>query len=327
MPPRWLCLLIVAFWVSSTGWLLWRDLLPQVLPGQPPPYTIDPTEEAETKRAVTSWALSQDGREVCVARTRVEHPGRGVFEFVADYPLRGSDPRLALAAAVVGACSDSPLASLVVAACAVPRAVSPASPPAGRFEAAGLRVLGLSTTYRLDADGHVLGFEARFRASPEALGEVVKLDFTGTPSGPFDAAVLGEIDGHRLTLTREVTRPGREPARAVAVAETAAGRGGAILLPLHPVKRMRGIAPGQAWRTLVVDPFAVFLAGQPRVVRAKVRPAVEPFAWGQRGEVPCLVIDYEGERVKVITWVRRDDGAILCQEATLDRTRWVMTRH
>ena len=31
----------------------------------------------------------------------------------------------------------------------------------------------------------------------------------------------------------------------------------------------------------------------------------------------------EGERVKVSTWVRRDDGAVMCQEATLDRTTWM----
>jgi hypothetical protein len=101
-----------------------------------------------------------------------------------------------------------------------------------------------------------------------------------------------------------------------------------VLLPLHPVKRLRGLSHNQRWRTVLIEPLSYFLLpGDPPVVRARVRAKTEPFRRGRRPETECQVIDYEGDRVKVTTWVSQEDGMVLAQEATLDGTRWSLFRH
>jgi hypothetical protein len=325
MPPRWLCVLIITSWLLLTGWLFYSDLLPRLLPGQPPPVTIDLVEEAQTRRVATNWTVHQDGRVVCVARTRTEHPRRDLFELVAEFPL-AHEVYAALAAAAVGGRSDNFLTSLVAARCALaPPPVEGGDRPPGHLSVGALNVLGLSSVYRVNADGDLLGFEARLAAAPQALDEVAR---TGLGvSGTFDVTTIGEVRDGRLTLTREWGARQGKAAREEAYSRLAVARGAAVVLPLHPPKRMRGVSPGQSWRAVVVDPFASALGGEPVVVRAQVRPTAEPFRWGRRQDVACLVIDYEGERVKLSTWVSHEDGMVLAQEATLDRTRWAMYRH
>src|SRR5947209_8252418 len=79
MPPRWLSVLIVAAWLSLTGWLFYAELLPRLLPGQPPPVSIDLVEEAHVRRAPVTWDAYQDDKLVGQAETRIEHPSRGEF--------------------------------------------------------------------------------------------------------------------------------------------------------------------------------------------------------------------------------------------------------
>ena len=140
------------------------------------------------------------------------------------------------------------------------------------------------------------------------------------------AVVRGEVDGGRLTLTREM--PAGGDLRQLSETSLAVGRGAAVVLPLHPFKRQRNLSPGQRWRTVLIDPLSYFLLPvDPPVVRARVRPKTEPFRWGRRPEAECLVIDYEADRVKVSTWINQQDGTVLAQEATLDATRWSLYRH
>src|SRR5215217_7475944 len=75
MPPRWLCLLILLFWTGFNGWLFFDDLLPRLLPHQPPPYTIDLTEEAQLRRPYIEWIVLCDDKQVFRAQTSVAHPG------------------------------------------------------------------------------------------------------------------------------------------------------------------------------------------------------------------------------------------------------------
>jgi hypothetical protein len=66
MPPRWLSLVIVTFWLGTTGWLVWHDLWPRYRPGNPPPFTIDLTEEAQKEYKIP-WTVTQvaaGGKEV-----------------------------------------------------------------------------------------------------------------------------------------------------------------------------------------------------------------------------------------------------------------------
>src|SRR5579883_1975590 len=85
MPPRWLCLLIVVCWVATNGWLFYHDIWPYLLPGQPPAFAIDLVDEIQKGRPNVLWIVSQNGREVFLGRTRVEHPTPDSFDLVAEF--------------------------------------------------------------------------------------------------------------------------------------------------------------------------------------------------------------------------------------------------
>jgi hypothetical protein len=75
MPPRWLSLTILAFWLGTTGWLVWRDLWPRWRTGEPPPYHIDLVEEVhrDPNSNIHLWAVLEDDRETMQAKSWVEH--------------------------------------------------------------------------------------------------------------------------------------------------------------------------------------------------------------------------------------------------------------
>jgi len=85
MPPRWFCLLILALWMLTTAKLLHDDLLPHLLPGTPPTFTIDLVEETENQRMFTPWTLYKGDTRWMNVRTRVEKTDRELFELSAEY--------------------------------------------------------------------------------------------------------------------------------------------------------------------------------------------------------------------------------------------------
>jgi hypothetical protein len=87
MPPRWLSLAIVAFWLGTTGWLVWRDLWPRWRTGGPPPYTIDLVEEVNREH-VRVWAVLEDDRETMQAKSWVEHLPDDTFTLHLDFKPR-----------------------------------------------------------------------------------------------------------------------------------------------------------------------------------------------------------------------------------------------
>jgi hypothetical protein len=279
MPPRWLCLLIVMFWLACNGWLFWHDLLPQVVPGQPPPYTIDLVEEAQVRRPVTSWTVYRDDRKVLDVSTSIEHPERDVFELTARY-----EPAASAAAMPVN----------------------------------GGRLQRMTSVYRVNAAGNLLGIDVRIEGVSEGPLALLHDRFTST--------VTGEVKRGRLHTVRRFELKGGQESR-IELPEAAAPRGAAVLLPLHPVKRLRGLSPGQSWQMTVLDPLAGLAAvremtGEARVARCRVRPDVEPFSRGSLREVPCLVIDCTGEDMDGSIWIRQDNGLVVCQKITLDKTHW-----
>jgi hypothetical protein len=88
MPPRWLSLAIVAFWLGTTGWLFWSDLWPRYRPGNPPRVTIELTEEAHQgdRPREIRWTVSQNGKDVLSATTYVRYNERDdSFSLHADF--------------------------------------------------------------------------------------------------------------------------------------------------------------------------------------------------------------------------------------------------
>ena len=279
MPPRWLCSLIVLFWLATSGWLFWRDLLPQALPGQPPAYTIDLVEETQTQRPFTHWTIFQDGRRALLARLQVGHPDRDHFELTARYepPLR--QPGVALDGALLEK---------------------------------------MTSTYRVNSSGDLLGIDVRMEGARLPTDQLLRGRVT---------IVDGQVIDGRLRLGQTVEWIGGLEPR-IALPDVPAARRGAVLMPLHPVKRLGGLSPGQSWHMTILDPLAALRGVGVKTVfaRAEVRPETQDYTHGRYQDVPCLVIDCEGDDLQTSIWVRAHDGLVLCQEAALGKTRWTMYR-
>ncbi len=103
-----------------------------------------------------------------------------------------------------------------------------------------------------------------------------------------------------------------------------------MLMPLHPVNRIRGLHAGQRWTMEAFDPLSGMTrtlgTTGPTLIRASVRPALESFTRGRRKSEPCHVIDYTGDGLTAATWVSAKTGLVLMQEATQDRDSWSLYR-
>jgi len=56
MPPRSITLVIVVFWLAMTAWLLWRDVWPNMAPGEPPPFVITSKDENRSQQTEVIWS-------------------------------------------------------------------------------------------------------------------------------------------------------------------------------------------------------------------------------------------------------------------------------
>ena len=297
MPPRWLSILIVVVWLLFSGQLVVRDLLPRLLPGQPPPYSIDLVEEVRNGRGHVDWMVMHDGKEVFESRSRIQQPDRArdEYEMIAEFhPLKKGD-RVALH---------------------------------------GMLVSELASTYRVTGAGDLLGVAVHVVGTPQ-LAQTIKL--MGDTN--FRISIEGTVKDHRLEpRIRFSLGIGEKNVREFGLPGVAVRQGGSVLLPLHPVNRIAGLSPGQRWQMTVLDPLGDSLAALPggggelRILRAHVReePAefVAPVSKTGRTRKPvvCLVIDYEGDDFTASTWVERERGLVMCQEATIGGDRWMMFR-
>jgi hypothetical protein len=285
MPPRWLCAVIIVAWLATTGRLIVDDLMPRLMPGTPPSFAIELTEEPGMERPWVFWTVSRDGKDLLRARTKVQRVGREEYELSARY-------------------EPSEKESLV-----------PLS---------GVLVRRMASSYRVNAAGDLLGVSIEIDGKPDLADwlRVVNADFTATITGDVDAGRMApELKLRAVALERTLRLP-----------EVAVPRGGALLLPLHPVNRLRDLRPGQTWTMRLFDPVADSLSalqglgGEPRLLRARVRPEAEALAEGAKVGEPCLVIDYAGEGFKGATWVSRQTGLVMMQEVMLSKGRWAMLR-
>src|SRR2546423_15551103 len=78
MPPRWLTLAILGFWALAMAWLTVREIAPRWRGGDPPPYTIDLTDEGS--RQAIEWHVLQNKERVGRARSSVQLAGDQGFE-------------------------------------------------------------------------------------------------------------------------------------------------------------------------------------------------------------------------------------------------------
>jgi hypothetical protein len=196
-----------------------------------------------------------------------------------------------------------------------------------------LTIPSATTTLRVDRDGRLK--EQTLRGTAELESRLLgKLTATAEASG---VVVNGVLEGSATLNSPEyLTEPATGTFTPVPVPD------GQVLNPLMPVDRLRGVTPGRRWAVRQVDPLrealgellvkglqdelakqggkkkatAVTLPPSPELLAEVLR---EPVKLDRReGPVECWVIEYKSENPPITarTYVRRDDGRVLRQEAT-----------
>jgi hypothetical protein len=332
MPGRGLSLTIIAFWLGTTAWLLWRDVWPNWRPNEPPPYTIDLIEEVNTDpryKPRVRWVVFQNDREVFRAETWVERPQSEVFELKALLrPPSGVDPQPPV---VIG-----PARVLVRQYL---EGADPGAPPTG----------GLHSTYRVTQGGRLLGIEGKVEIDKVGLNAALP----GVPAAEMRVDVTahfaGEVREGQFFSAVRLRSPllGQELERDLKTVPVSTE--GSVLLPLHPVNRIQGLRPGQGWRMPVLNPvqaaatatlkeqlgLQVDLGDSTRYLRCRVLPErqtlpepppVEPPRRFRYVGAPCLVIESADEEMTAHTWVEEETGLVLRQEVQGEGQHWIMQR-
>jgi hypothetical protein len=189
-----------------------------------------------------------------------------------------------------------------------------------------LKIQRLKSTYRMTTSGRLLSLAVDVEATPT----IAKLPRLDRLIGEMKISISGEVENGTLSPT--VTLHNSNNPQSLGLPKAVVPDDGSILMPLHPVNRVRGIRPGLHWRMPVMDPLADSVGAMqgtpagPRFLDAEVRKDVEYFTWGAQVDVPCFVIDYTGEDITAATWVHHETGVVMRQEAKLDGHHWVINR-
>jgi hypothetical protein len=176
---------------------------------------------------------------------------------------------------------------------------------------------GMRSRYRVTSAGNLLG-----------LGMTAEVSFL-LKNATGSLEVEGEVHSGQLTPYVYVHVLGKlEESKLPAVDVPAQS---SVLLPLHPIDRIRGLRPGQSWTIPLLDPLEASIAKMvpgldrgPQFVRARVSNEPQDLIWNKH-PVSCLVIDYQGD-MKGRTWVEVGTGRVMRQEAQVGDDTWAMQR-
>ena len=203
MPPRSLTAVIIIFWLAMTAWLIQRDVWPRLAPGEPPPFAVHYADDLQATSPPVRWHATQipvgrpDQATHHSITTRVTYrPGAQP----SDYLLEAS---------------------------MVPRLL-----PSDSLQLFTVRKL--TSAYRVDEEGRLLGFSAEVETAAGPL----------LPLGDLHSRVTGERKAGVCELTWErkgsaAAASGKEHFKVSLI--------GNVLLPLHPVARMTGLTAGKSW--------------------------------------------------------------------------------
>jgi hypothetical protein len=86
MPPRPVIAAIVLFWLAADGWLFYREVWPYWRAGDPPPYTIDLTEELGN--ASVRWDILKRDQNIGHAISRVERQRDRTYKLRIEYHFK-----------------------------------------------------------------------------------------------------------------------------------------------------------------------------------------------------------------------------------------------
>lgn len=300
MPPRTITWLIVAFWLTTTGWLFWKELRP-FLDTTSPPFHIDLVDEVQQKVPIR-WNVYLEGKAPGILFSEANlRP----FQAQSWVEYQEKDDSFSFHFKTT---SGTPL------------------------ELDLLLLRRLDSSYRITREGQLLSMESNFvvdlirplelaNIGTHLTGEVRNGEFHSRVHLSLPPAIAGIVG----TAAKEQTLP------TVPVKQR-----GSVLLPLHPVNKITGIFPGQTWHIPLVNPF-IDVARQMSPIPlsqeeiqsdllARVLPDLKQLP-DYPHPMPCLVIEYDDEKTRPRTWVHATTGQVLRQEATiLDGRRLIMQR-
>jgi hypothetical protein len=301
MPPRWLTVAIVGFWLCTSGWLVYQEAAPLFLPAAPPPYVIDLEDEVQTQQAHVRWTVTYNDRECFRAETWVE-------------PDPADDDVFAVCARVR------------------PPAVSASGDDASPRLFGGLVTVGPSSSaYRVSRAGDLRSIQVEFAFS------LVTAPVTGKLTGEVRG---GRLYAHLHATTPlpgveidEGLKPVPVPGHGSVLSPLYPANRLAGLRPGQSWRQPVVDPLMEAFKALVkkkseelgLAALPLDLGDDETEVVAAVLP--EPQALTRNGRpVACLVVEYRGKRLTARTWVQADNGLVLRQEAERDGERLAMRR-
>jgi hypothetical protein len=298
MPSRPVVLLILLFWLGVLGVVVYREVIPRFFGDEPPAPEFVAIDELS--QPTVDWSIFRGpanksaDQSIGKMTSRTEYvPADDSFRYVNTY--RGV-----------------------------------------KINQYGVELVipSATTALRVDRGGRLK--EQTLRGNAEADFPVFgKLTATAEASGTVRDGVLE--GSATLTVPGLLADPYTGTFTPVPVPD------GQVLNPLMPVDRLRGVTPGRRWAVRQVDPLrdalgellvkglqeelakqgkkkaaaaAVTLPPSPELLAEVLR---EPVQLDRRGgPVECWVIEYKSENPPITarTYVRRDDGRVLRQEAT-----------
>jgi hypothetical protein len=311
MPPRWMSGIIVAFWLATTGWLFWHDLLPRWLAGEPPLFHPDFVDEVHKTGTplLTNWIVErQDAKQakpypVFTASTSVK------FDKDEDsYSLKAS----------LDATKDLKLRPVTLLKL--------------------LKVNGIDSTYRINRSGQLLSLDAEVKVRLDlALSHFFRGRAELFPRDPssdqITLRIWGEVRDQQFFAHCSAVAPSLDKSMQLDLPPVAVSHKGSVLMPLHPLNHIRGLRLGQSWRQPLVDPLHDAFAGLTGLsagvywLNASVLPQPQMLELND-SKTSCLVIEYTNDDNEMMgrTWIEQDGERVLQQEAILEGIRWIMKR-
>jgi hypothetical protein len=328
MPARRHILVILAFWIATSGWLFYRDLRPLLRVGEPPSFAIDLADEAQAPQI--RWAVLQ------------VTPPKSIEKGDSDSPraeCHAPDDSVAFEK-----CQDKGYALTNVTY----READDAFDFSGTVKLWPTKIhegdpqMVITSAYRVTRAGEIRGIWGRIALDyRKEQSNLLGLPLWNLPSFRAACAISGEVAQQRLTTHLTLTLDNlcvlTQDLDPVEVSQR-----GSVLNPLLPVNRIAKLRKGQHWQIPVIDPREqlisslrskypwielVGLKPGPRFLQAEVLAEPEYLTWNSSSpRVPCLIIKYSGEDIRAYTWVRQIDGLVLQQEVTKWGDTWILKR-
>ena len=291
MPPRVVVVLIIAFWLGSTGWLIHRQWWPWLNADAPPPFTVELADEAAP--LVAHWTIWRGNQKIGHAITKMTCLKDDSFDLYSaidnlefeSFGVRVKVPKLITTQNVT---REGALRTVK-----------------SRMDLA-LFIVGDRFDIRAILDGEVKDGQLHAACLIEPFGGNEKLVLepipleAGSMLNPLQPmAKMSVRPGQRWKITN--VNPLSEALKAA--------------IPQLIRRHLGGAGPN----------LSKSIASPPKLVLAKVLS--EPRDLTHQGKsISCYVIEYHSDDVSGTTWVQASDGKVLRQEVSGDGEKMVLLR-